>query len=235
MRLHRYHVGRPKRPRSRNRSSRHRPSPNPRRLPRFNQAWPFGPWHHGRKPWFIKSGGEGGGIYKSTDAGDTWEKLEGGLPGLVGKIGVDVSASKPSRVYAIIEAEPEQGGLWRSDDYGATWELMNGHRVLHSRAWYYIHLRADPVDPDTIWVLNVPLMKSIDGGVTWEKISTPHGDHHDHWINPDDNNIMINGNDGGATVTFDGGETWSSIENQPTAQFYRVITDAEDRQLRHDW
>ena len=182
-------------------------------------------WHHGRKPWFIKSGGAGGGIYKSTDAGDTWEKLEGGLPGLVGKIGVDVSASRPSRIYAIIEAEPELGGLWRSDDYGETWTLINGHRVLHSRAWYYIHITADPVDPDTVWVLNVPLMKSIDGGENWEKIDTPHGDHHDHWINPDDNNIMINGNDGGATVTFDGGKTWSSIMNQPTAQFYRLITD----------
>ncbi|MEX2495851.1 MAG: hypothetical protein WD448_07175 [Woeseia sp.] len=182
-------------------------------------------WHHGRKPWFIKSGGQGGGIYKSTDSGDTWEKLEGGLPGLVGKIGVDVSASKPSRIYAIIEAEPEKGGLWRSDDYGETWKLINGHRVLHSRAWYYIHIRADPSDPNTVWVLNVPLMKSVDGGATWEKIGTPHGDHHDHWINPDNSNIMINGNDGGATVTFDGGETWSSIYNQPTAQFYRVITD----------
>ncbi len=184
-------------------------------------------WHHGRKPWFIKSGGEGGGIYKSTDAGNTWEKLEGGLPKLVGKIGVDVSDSQPSRIYAIIEAEPGQGGLWRSDDYGESWELLNGHRVLHTRAWYYIHLTADPNDPDTVWVLNVPLMKSIDGGKTFTKIKTPHGDHHDHWINPRDSRIMINGNDGGATVTFDGGETWSSIENQPTAQFYRLITDQQ--------
>ncbi len=184
-------------------------------------------WHHGRKPWFIKSGGEGGGIYKSTDAGDSWEKLEGGLPTLVGKIGVDVSDSQPSRVYAIIEAEPGQGGLWRSDDYGESWTQMNGHRVLHTRAWYYIHLTADPNDPDTVWVLNVPLMKSIDGGKTFKKIKTPHGDHHDHWINPGDSRIMINGNDGGATVTFDGGDTWSTLENQPTAQFYRLITDRQ--------
>lgn len=182
-------------------------------------------WHHGRKPWFIKSGGEGGGIYKSVDAGDSWEKLEGGLPDLVGKIGVDVSASQPSRIYAIIEAEPGEGGLWRSDDYGKTWQHINAHRVLHSRAWYYIHITADPVDPDTVWVMNVPLMKSIDGGATWEKIDTPHGDHHDHWINPTDNRNMINANDGGATVTFDGGATWSSIYNQPTAQFYRLVTD----------
>jgi len=182
-------------------------------------------WNHGRKPWYIHSGGTDGGIYKSTDGGDTWNKLAGGLPEMIGKIGVDVSASMPERVYAIIESEPGKGGLWRSDDAGKTWSLINGHRVLHTRAWYYIHITADPVDPDTVWVLNVPLMKSIDGGKNWEKIDTPHGDHHDHWINPRDNRIMINGNDGGATITFDGGKTWSSIRNQPTAQFYRVVAD----------
>ena len=184
-----------------------------------------GLWHHGRKPWYIESGGEGGGIYKSTDGGDSWTKLEGGLPGLIGKVGLDVSASQPSRIYALIEAEPGEGGLWRSDDYGESWQHINPHRVLHTRAWYYIHLTADPSDPDTVWVLNVPLMKSIDGGETFSKVSTPHGDHHDHWINPNDSRNMINGNDGGATVTFDGGETWSPIDNQPTAQFYRLITD----------
>jgi len=182
-------------------------------------------WHHGRKPWFIKSGGEGGGIYKSADGGDTWKKLGGGLPDLVGKVGIDVSASNPQRVYAIIESEPELGGLYRSDDAGDTWELINNHRLLHTRAWYYIHITADPVDEDTVWVLNVPLMKSIDGGKSWEKVDGPHGDHHDLWINPDNNLNIINGNDGGATVTFDGGETWSSIMNQPTAQFYRVSVD----------
>ena len=182
-------------------------------------------WEHGRKPWFIHSGGEAGGIFKSTDGGDSWTRLEGGLPKVVGKIGVDVSASNSNRVYAIIEAEPEKGGLYRSDDAGASWKLINNHRVLHTRAWYYNHITADPTDEDTVWVLNVPLMKSVDGGKTWEKKSTPHGDHHDHWINPENNKIMINGNDGGATITFDGGETWSSIMNQPTAQFYRVTTD----------
>ena len=182
-------------------------------------------WEHGRKPWFIKSGGTAGGIFKTTDGGDTWEKLGGGLPELIGKTGVDVSASRPSRVYAIVEAELDKGGLYRSDDFGETWELMNGDRILWSRAWYYIHIKADPVNADTVWVLNAPIMKSIDGGVTFEKKSTPHGDHHDHWINPKNNLNMINGNDGGATITFDGGESWSSIMNQPTAQFYRVITD----------
>jgi len=184
-----------------------------------------GMWNHGRTPWFIKSGGPGGGIYKSTDGGDSWKKLEGGLPPLIGKVGIDLPAANPQRVYALIEAEHEKGGLWRSDDGGETWALINGHRVLHSRAWYYIHITADPSDENTVWVLNVPLMKSIDGGATWEKISTPHSDHHDQWINPDNSLNMINGNDGGATITFDGGETWSSLMNQPTAQFYRVTTD----------
>jgi len=182
-------------------------------------------WEHGRKPWFVKSGGTAGGIFKSTDGGDTWEKLAGGLPELIGKIGVDVSASQPSRVYAIVEAEAGKGGLYRSDDYGKTWNLVNGERVLWARSWYYMHMAADPVNADTVWVLNVPLMKSIDGGVTFERVSTPHGDHHDQWINPDNGLNMINGNDGGATITFDGGQSWSSILNQPTAQFYRVVTD----------
>jgi photosystem II stability/assembly factor-like uncharacterized protein len=182
-------------------------------------------WNHGRKPWFIHSGGTDGGIYKSVDGGDSWTKLKGGLPEMIGKIGVDVSASNPNRIYAIIEAEHKKGGLYRSDDAGETWSLIYGHRVLHSRAWYYIHITADPVDQDTVYVLNVPMMKSVDGGKSWTKMTTPHSDHHDHWINPNNNKIMINANDGGATVTFDGGETWSSIMNQPTAQFYRVSTD----------
>jgi len=182
-------------------------------------------WEHGRKPWFVKSGGTAGGIFKSTDGGDSWEKLGGGLPELIGKIGVDVSASSPSRIYAIVEAELDKGGLYRSDDFGESWNLMNGDRILWSRAWYYNHIKADPLDENTVYVLNAPFMKSIDGGVTFEKKSTPHGDHQDHWINPDNHLNMINGNDGGATVTFDGGDSWSSIMNQPTAQFYRVITD----------
>jgi len=184
-----------------------------------------GMWNHGRTPWFIHSGGTDGGIFKTTDGGDSWNKLEGGLPEMIGKIGVDVSASNPQRVYAIIEAEPGQGGLWRSDDGGENWELINGHRALHTRAWYYIHIAADPSDDNTVWVLSTGLYKSIDGGKEWELVKTPHGDHHDHWINPEDSRNMISGNDGGATITFDGGETWSSIMNQPTAQFYRVTTD----------
>ena len=182
-------------------------------------------WEHGRTPWFIKSGGTAGGLFKTTDGGDTWERLTGGLPELIGKTGIDVSASSPNRVYAIVEAELDQGGLWRSDDYGETWSLLNNDRILWSRAWYYIHIKADPNNKDTVWVLNAPIMKSIDGGMTFEKKSTPHGDHHDQWFNPDDSLNFINANDGGATITFDGGESWSSIMNQPTAQFYRVSTD----------
>lgn len=182
-------------------------------------------WEHGRTPWFIKSGGTSGGLYKTMDGGDSWKKLGGGLPQLIGKTGVDVSASSPNRVYAIVEAEIDKGGLWRSDDYGETWSLLNNERIIWSRAWYYIHIKADPQNADTVWVLNAPLMKSIDGGKTFETRSAPHGDHHDMWFNPKNSANFINGNDGGATVTFDGGASWSSIMNQPTAQFYRVITD----------
>lgn len=187
-----------------------------------------GLWHHGRKPWFIKSGGEGGGIYKSVDGGDNWTQLEGGLPELIGKTGIAVSADKPSRVYAIIEAGPGKGGVWRSEDYGASWSLINGHRALWSRAWYYIHIAVDQSDANTVWAMNTALYKSVNGGADFELVSAPHGDHHDMWFNPSDGDNFINGNDGGATVTFDGGETWSSINNQPTAQFYRLITDNQN-------
>ena len=184
-------------------------------------------WHHGRTPWFVTSGGEGGGIYKSTDSGSNWTKLAGGLPELAGKIGVDVSASKPDVVYAIVEALPGEGGLYLSEDGGENWELINETRVIQARAWYYNHITVDPVDEDTLYIQNVPLMKSKDGGKTFERVTTPHSDHHDHWINPDNPLNMINANDGGATITFDGGKTWSSIMNQPTAQFYRVVTDKQ--------
>ena len=184
-------------------------------------------WHHGRTPWFILSGGEGGGIYKSTDGGSSWRQVTAGLPALVGKIGLDLAASMPSRLYAIVEAELGLGGLYVSDDFGEQWRLVNGRRVLHSRPWYYNHITVDPTDADTVWVQNVPLMKSTDGGVSFERVSTPHVDHHDHWINPDNPLNMISGNDGGGTITYDGGETWSSQLNQPTAQFYRVIADRQ--------
>ena len=182
-------------------------------------------WEHGRKPWYVLSGGHAGGIFKSTDGGDSWKKLTGGLPDLIGKIGIDVSASNPSRLYAIVEAMPGKGGLYRSDDGGESWQLKNGTRILWTRSWYYMHIAADPVDENVVYVMNAPFMKSIDGGVTFEKKRTPHGDHHDLWINPHDNRNMIQANDGGGTITFDGGDSWSTLMNQPTAQFYRLNTD----------
>ena len=182
-------------------------------------------WNHGRKPWYVHSGGTDGGIYKTTDGGDTWTKLTGGLPEMVGKIGIDVPAINSNRIYAIIEAHPGEGGLWRSEDAGETWELINESRVIQSRAWYYNRVTADPSDENTLYILNVPMVKSIDGGKTFERMDTAHGDYHDHWINPKNSQIMVNGSDGGASVTLDGGKTWSTLMNQPTAQFYRVSTD----------
>ncbi len=187
-------------------------------------------WHHGRKPWYMLSGGEGGGIYKTTDSGETWQKLGGGLPGLVGKIGVKVSPSNPDIVYAVVEAEEGKGGIYRSNNGGRTWSHVNKQRIIQARAWYYNHISVDPNDENTLYILNAPILKSIDGGKTFvnmakDGMAPPHGDHHDQWINPDNSLNMINANDGGGSITFDGGKTWSPNTNQPTAQFYRVITD----------
>jgi len=183
-------------------------------------------WDHLRTPWEVRSGGDGSGLHKSTDGGDTWEKLgEGdqGFPDLVGKMSVAVSAD-PDRLYALVEADPE-GGLYRSEDAGKTWSLVNETWTIRARAWYYIKVFADPQNPDVVWVTNAPLMKSIDGGKTFARVRTPHGDNHHVWIHPDDSDIMINANDGGANVTENGGASWSTQQNQPTAQFYRVNTD----------
>ena len=180
-------------------------------------------WDHRRKPWKVISGGEGSSIHKSTDGGDTWKKVSKGLPELMGKIGVAVSPAEPERVWAMVEAD--EGGLFRSDDGGESWNRVNKERVLRARAWYYTHVFADPVDADTVYVLNAPMMKSTDGGRTFRRISTPHGDNHSLWINPGDNANMINGNDGGANVSFNSGRSWSTQANQPTAQFYRVSVD----------
>ncbi|MEE8117067.1 MAG: glycosyl hydrolase, partial [Gemmatimonadales bacterium] len=180
-------------------------------------------WDHLRRPWVVRSGGEGSGIYKSTDGGDTWEQLTDGLPELMGKTSVAVSPANRERVWAIIEAE--RGGLYRSSDAGKTWRRVNSDRVLRARAWYYVEVFADPQDEETVYVLNAPVMKSLDGGRNFNRVSTPHGDNHDLWINPTDNRILINANDGGANISFNGGRSWSSQRNQPTAQFYRVNTD----------
>ena len=180
-------------------------------------------WDHERKPWEVRSGGEGSGLHKSTDGGETWTKLTKGLPETLGKLSVDVSADS-DRLYAIVEADPG-GGLYRSDDAGESWQAVNETWGIRSRAWYYIEVFADPNNADVVWVMNARAWKSVDGGKTFEKVRTPHGDNHDLWINPNDSSTMINANDGGANVSFDGGETWSTQRNQPTAQFYRVNTD----------
>ncbi len=181
-------------------------------------------WHHVRYPWFVKSGGEGSGLWKSKDGGDTWAPINDGLPDLLGKTAVDVSPANPKRLWAMVEADPD-GGLYRSDDSGASWRLVSEDWALRARPWYYNEVFADPLDENTVYVLSAPMMKSVDGGRTFTRVGTPHGDNHDLWINPENNRVMINANDGGANVSFNGGESWSTQENQPTVQFYRVNTD----------
>ena len=181
-------------------------------------------WEARRTPWSLSSGGPGSGIYRSTDAGTTWKRLEEhGLPkGPYGRIGLAVANSE--RVYAIVEAK-EGGGFYRSDDGGDSWDLVNGSHSLLQRAWYYMHVIADPQDPNTVYVADVEFFKSTDGGRNFNKIKVPHGDNHGLWIDPKNTKRMIASNDGGVTVTLDGGKSWTREDNQPTAQFYHVITD----------
>jgi photosystem II stability/assembly factor-like uncharacterized protein len=182
-------------------------------------------WEVYRKPWTLESGGPGGGVFKSTDGGDTWTELtrNPGMPkGIVGKIGIAVSPANPERVWAIVEAE--DGGVFRSDNAGRTWTKVNEERRLRQRAWYYTRIYADPKNADTMYVLNTGFYRSNDGGRTYTGIQVPHGDNHDLWIAPDDPNRMIESNDGGANVSFNGGRSWTE-QDQPTAQFYRVTVD----------
>ncbi len=183
-------------------------------------------WQVLRTPWGITSTGPGGGLYKSTDGGDTWTKLTSGLPtSHLGKIGVAVSPANPLRVWATVEAD-SNGGVYRSDDGGNSWQLLNGSFNMTARQYYYGHIFADPLDANTVYEFGgKDFYKSTDGGRTYSEIQTPHGDYHDLWIDPKNPLRMVNGNDGGATITFNGGRTWSSLDNQPTAQFYAVATD----------
>ena len=182
-------------------------------------------WEAWRKSWGMSSGGPGSGLFKSVDFGETWNEItrNEGLPqeGVVGKIGVVLSPAAPHRVWALVEHE--NGGVFRSDDAGATWTRVNDERRLRQRAFYYSRVYADPQDPEVMYALNTGLYRSRDGGKTFSQISVPHGDNHDLWIAPSDPNRMINGNDGGANVSFNGGQTWTA-QDYSTAQFYRVAT-----------
>jgi photosystem II stability/assembly factor-like uncharacterized protein len=182
-------------------------------------------WEHSRYPWTIESGGPNSGLYKSSDGGSSWEQLKEGLPETIGKSGISVSRANPDRVFAVVEAEGDKAGVYRSDDAGKKWKQVNKDRINITRSWYYMEIFADPTDENVVWVMNAPAMKSIDGGKTFKRVSTPHGDNHHLWIHPYDNNKMINSNDGGANVSNNGGKSWSTQRNQPTSQFYRVITD----------
>ena len=184
-------------------------------------------WRINRTPYSLNSGGDGSALWKSSDSGETWAEIstKKGFPeGTLGIIGVTVSPLNNQRVWAIIENK-EKGGLYRSDDGGETWSQVNSERKLRQRAWYYTRVYADTEDVNTVYVLNVRYHKSTDGGKNFNTYNAPHGDHHDLWIAPEDPKRMIIGDDGGAQVTYDGGETWSTYHNQPTSQFYRVTTD----------
>jgi photosystem II stability/assembly factor-like uncharacterized protein len=184
-------------------------------------------WTVRRTPYSLSSGGAGCKLFKSTDDGQTWKELSTnpGFPvGLKGIIGVAVSPANPNRLWAQVENEPD-GGLYRSEDGGATWQKVNNDRNLRQRSWYYSRVYADPQNAEKVYVMNVNYQVSQDGGNTFKAKNAPHGDHHDLWIAPEDPSRMIIGDDGGAQITFDGGENWTTYYNQPTAQFYRVTTD----------
>jgi len=184
-------------------------------------------WEHQRKPNMVISGGEGSGLYKSTDAGETWTEMTEGLPEEKGKMAISVSPANSNKVYALIESDSnaDKGGLFVSNDAGKTWSMASGDNRLVQRAWYYIEVFTDPQDEDIVYVLSAPALRSLDGGKNWERITGTHGDFHDLWINPKNSLNMVIANDGGAAVTFDFGKTWSSQVNMPTGQFYRINSD----------
>lgn len=184
-------------------------------------------WEAHRHFWTLSSGGPGSKLYRSTDGGDHWTEVSshpGFAEGMLGKIGVAI-APRAGRVWALVEAKDEQAGLYRSENYGETWIQVSPNRDLLHRPWYYMHVFADPVDAETVYVTNYQMWKSTDGGHDFSEVTTPHGDNHDLWIDPRNNMRMVQGNDGGANVSFNGGRTWSTIYNQLTAQFYRMDVD----------
>ena len=182
-------------------------------------------WDFNRKPWVVQSGGPGSRVYKTTDGGANWKEITKGLPSLKGKMGIAISPANPKVVYMAIEALEREGGVYRSDNGGESFHQTSNDPTTFARAWYYMHIIADPSDEDELWVMNSSAMKSIDGGKTFTGMRGSHPDHHALWINPENSDNMINANDGGSAVSFNGGESWSTLMNQPTAQIYRVITD----------
>ncbi len=182
-------------------------------------------WQARRQPWNFSSGGSGSGLYRSEDGGVTWKQLQGnGLPdGILGRIGVAISGADSSRIYAIVEAK--EGGIFRSEDGGEKWTRVNDDGRFRQRAWYFSNIFADPKAPDTVYVLNTGLFRSVDGGKTFTLLTARHGDHHGLWIDPENPQRLGNANDGGASVSLDGGKTWTTQGNQPTAQFYHVAVD----------
>ncbi len=184
-------------------------------------------WQVQRKPWTIIDGNEDGGVWQSKDGGDTWKKVEAGLPtGVLGKISIAISPANSERIWVLLESiDNEKGGLYRSNDGGKKFERINGDRELRTRHWYYTHIFADPKDAETVYINNVSFWKSTNAGKDFTRIRVLHGDNHDLWINPNDTNIMIHSNDGGAHVSYNGGASWSTLFNQPTAELYRVAVD----------
>lgn len=184
-------------------------------------------WEHIRKPWQVVSGGSGSGLYKSTDGGETWKTIHEGLPKEKGKMAIAVSPANSQTVYSLIESDSQQekGGLFVSKDAGSSWSRVSGDHRLIQRAWYYIEIALDPNNEDVVYVMSASTYKSIDGGQSWERIPSAHGDYHDLWINPQNASNMILTSDGGSEITFDAGAHWSRIDHLPTAQFYRINTD----------
>lgn len=184
-------------------------------------------WHNLRLPWKVISGGPGSGLYKSTDGGETWNTIHTGLPKELGKMSIAVSRANSDKVYALIESDSDKelGGFFTSDNGGKNWTKISGDHRLLQRAWYYIEMFPDPQDEHTIYVMSAPALRSIDGGKSWENIDGPHGDYHDLWINPNNSKNMVIADDGGAGISFNRGESWSTQSNMPTAQFYRINVD----------
>lgn len=184
-------------------------------------------WEHQRTPFKVISGGAGSGLYKSMDGGKSWKQIHKGLPEEKGKMAIAVSPANPNRVYALIESDSDQdkGGLFVSADAGNSWRMVSGDNRLVQRAWYYIEVFPDPNDEHTVYVMSAPALKSIDGGKSWQRLTGTHGDFHDLWINPANSKNMVIANDGGAAISFNGGQTWSTQDNMPTAQFYRINAD----------